>query len=490
MVLLRKAVYYIFHSRRLIIFALFWGFLFLSLKFYMDPSDPDIYRHLKVGEIIYKSRAIPETELFTYAEEGSKWIHYSWLSEILFYIFFNNFSWIGLFVLRVLTGFFIIYYLFLGISRLNENIYFSIILVLLVILLIQGFFLIRPVIFSFLFFSIYLWIIFDFKYRKAKRLFFLPLIMLLWANVHICFIYGLILLFLVIFGEILNRFFFKDKSFNLKAFSFFTFLTFGSSLINPYLHKIYFIVGDYFNLGILKDFILEFHSPDFHYPILLIFPILLVLSSVCVALKKTDFVNILLISFFGYLGFDLVRNVPYFVILSLFIVSASLPDLWKEKLPEVKREKIPNVFFIFLNFFIYVGLIYGLMVVARNFKPDEIIKKEYPKEAVEYIKANKFGDKLINHFDWGSFLLYELYPEYKVSIDGRTPAYSKEYFKKFSKTHSGMSEWSEYVDHLKNKGANLIIWPRELPLSQILKERKDWKKIYEDKIAVIFLYSR
>lgn len=48
-------------------------------------NDPDMWWHLKTGEVIWTTHTIPTTDLFSYTTNHHTWIAHEWLSEVLIY---------------------------------------------------------------------------------------------------------------------------------------------------------------------------------------------------------------------------------------------------------------------------------------------------------------------------------------------------------------------------------------------------------------------
>ena len=48
-------------------------------------SDPDMWWHLKTGEVIWTTHSIPTTDLFSYTTNHHAWVPHEWLSQVLMY---------------------------------------------------------------------------------------------------------------------------------------------------------------------------------------------------------------------------------------------------------------------------------------------------------------------------------------------------------------------------------------------------------------------
>ena len=67
----------VFLSAALIVLAV------LSVRGRFD--DPDMWWHLKMGQIIWATHSIPTTDLFSYTTNHHAWVPHEWLSQVLIY---------------------------------------------------------------------------------------------------------------------------------------------------------------------------------------------------------------------------------------------------------------------------------------------------------------------------------------------------------------------------------------------------------------------
>jgi len=120
----------------------------------------------------------------------------------------------------------------------------------------------------------------------------------------------------------------------------------------------------------------------------------------------------------------------------------------------------------------------------------------YPSGAVHFLKQNRLSGNMFNPYDWGGYLIWQLYPDYKVFTDGRE--LQEEIFwqhvsimKGSSQTFGGIPEWKLYLEAY---GINFIItysvdsfsWSL-IPLVSALLYDEEWQLIYLDKNSLIFV---
>jgi len=67
-------------------------------------DDPDLWWNLKIGQVIWNTRSIPNTDLFSYTTNHHAWIAHEWLAQLVIYGAYKAAGYSGLMgLLCVLT---------------------------------------------------------------------------------------------------------------------------------------------------------------------------------------------------------------------------------------------------------------------------------------------------------------------------------------------------------------------------------------------------
>ena len=72
--------------RKVFFIVLILGLFLMTLR---PIADPDFWWHLRTGQLILQTHAIPHTDPFSYTMVGKPWITHEWLSEIIIYVLFR-----------------------------------------------------------------------------------------------------------------------------------------------------------------------------------------------------------------------------------------------------------------------------------------------------------------------------------------------------------------------------------------------------------------
>jgi hypothetical protein len=90
---------------------------------------------------------------------------------------------------------------------------------------------------------------------------------------------------------------------------------------------------------------------------------------------------------------------------------------------------------------------------------------------------------MFNSYNFGGYLIYHLWPDYQVFVDGRTDLYDDQFLRTYLQTALALPGWQAQIDQA---GIRLILVEPNSPLAIVLQNTSDWKQIFEDKQAVIF----
>ncbi|MCK4489367.1 MAG: hypothetical protein KAU23_03855, partial [Anaerolineales bacterium] len=85
---------------------------------------------------------------------------------------------------------------------------------------------------------------------------------------------------------------------------------------------------------------------------------------------------------------------------------------------------------------------------------------------------------------WGGYLLYRIWPEKLVFIDGQTDFYGEELTRKYEKVITLSPGWE---DVLQKYQISWVLMPTHSELIQHLQNLDDWDTVYQDQFSTIML---
>jgi hypothetical protein len=474
---------------------------FLFLVFFHQDIDftQDLGRHLTIGKIIVEKGYIPRTNLFSYTFPQFAFINHHWGSEVVFFLIHKVFGINGLIILKVilsLSAFIFIYF------KAWKN--FSLPAIFAAAYLISNFYrwrtFIRPEIFGYFLFSLLLLIIYRQRERASRILWIFPFVILLWLNLHISFVFGL-LVYTAFFIETL--FLKKYKKDYLIIFL----IMIPLLIINPYG-----IEGVLYPFEIFKNYgysvyenqpfffiaQISMNLPMVFFMLLL----LLFLFSIPYLLFKKKYFNLIILSVTAVMTLISIRHAPFFA-LAFFYPLTEFFELVYRKLPQLIPKKkailelsVNIVTVVLLTLFIYQSV--ELLTNNYQLKNNMMSKTGFgafigAKKMADFFLDNKLPGRIWNNFDIGSYLIYRFFPDFQVFVDGRPEAYPADFFQK---EYIPMQENFIFFKELSERYAIRTVlyshtdqtpWGQKF-MSAISKD-KNWKLVYFDSFGVIFTLS-
>lgn len=464
-------------------------FLICIFNSYTILSDGDTGYHIRAGEYILAHREIPHQDIFSYHKPVFPWVAHEWLSEIIMALLHRawNLNAVVLFFTLSISTVCSLVFLFL---KRESNILIALAVSLLTIQTTMVHWLARPHIFTLLIVVFWYKILSDFQYKNKNRIYLLPIIMLLWVNLHGGFIIGFLLLGIYGLGNLLQF----PKAENVSKFKVFFVtgvLCLMTSLINPRGYEILFFPFKFLSHKYLLDHNTELLSPNFHYFMPFTAYLFLVLAIICFCKLRLDFIETLIFIGFTYLALTSMRHIPLFAIVMAPIVNKRLHDSWRRAHFRLK-EGIENfsgrigamdqaacIFIWSLVVFFCVVLFLHLKDLNLSFSP-----KHKPVDAVNFLLKENITGNMFCDDEFGDYIIYKAWPQYKVFMDGRNDMYGTRIIKQYHQIISLKRPWKAL---LKKYDTNWVIFPSKAPLSAALNASNDWKLIYSDKVASIFV---
>jgi hypothetical protein len=256
--------------------------------------------------------------------------------------------------------------------------------------------------------------------------------------------------------------------------------------------------AQYFTGSIPTKYVVEFQSPDIHAKSTL--PYLVLLASIPVVLylgrKPMRVSEWILLFGTAILSLKSLRHVPLFAIVSAPILASQIESAVQEYGSRIQGRKIVGRLladrreFWLLNLLtlVLLALLIAGRIPAAN---DEIhcTRPYYPRRACNFLLSRpKVGEgRLLNNYNWGGYLIFRLYPRYRVSIDGRADLHRSHMVNDLLTLEELSPRWKDRVEELD---PDVVVWPVNKPLFQELLWDEEWLLIYEDEIAAVFVRER
>lgn len=447
----------------------------------MRIADVDFWGHLRFGRQIVDEKIFPYVDRYSYTAVNSQWINHEWLSETIFYFIFKHTSNLGLLFFKIILGFVIAYYLYLLLKQTTAKFELTVPIFFLSVFTLGHFHFFRPQIFSYLFLALTLYILISYLNNGKKYLFFLPLIFIFWINCHGGFIAGLGMFFLFIMGNILENIYNKKKLLNnqIKNLIFYFIISLTVTIINPYSIDMYKgVLRAVFN-PYTKLVITEWKPPEhlnfkwISYEMLIIFALITLFNEI----KNKKITHFIILFTFIFLSLQSIRHIPLFAIGSVYFIANDLKNNYENLNILLKNFIVGGIVLIYFVFTIIL-FPYPFNILMEN--------KTFPLVAVKFMKKNNFQGNIYNPFAWGECIIWYLYPQVKVSVDGRyDTVYPMSLIKKqFIPLRQKTLKVKEFPFADKT---DFILLERNKIFKKAIESQHLWKKVYQDEISIIYV---
>jgi hypothetical protein len=109
----------------------------------------------------------------------------------------------------------------------------------------------------------------------------------------------------------------------------------------------------------------------------------------------------------------------------------------------------------------------------------------FPVSAVNFIKENKIQGNVLLHFEWGEYAIWKLYPDCKVSVDGR---FRTVYPQEVLEDHlAGLYDESRFMEVLNKYPTDILLLRRNYISQSLISRSKQWIYIYSDPMSILFI---
>jgi len=487
---------------------IFLVFALLAMLVIHPVDSNDTWMHIKTGGIMLENMQVRAAEDYSYTAQGKEWLNHQWLSQVVFYIVYK-FAGVNGILLFCALFIFLAFILLFRITYSRENWLSGVFLIMLVILFSQPEYIARPLVFSLFLFSVFLYILWRFKHswtgKKENFIYFLIPLQVLWTNLHGASIMGVFLIWAYIAGEFIDaRIRIKDfdSKFVIKGARFKKLLYAGIMLglatgITPYGYKlILFPIRE--SAGMY--FIDEWLSP-LHNDILLNLDIspyfrLFLIIGMLVFILRGRFIpssGIIIFAAFLYLSLSSRRHVPLFGFALAPYIACYARWLVFKKIPGHAVKILKQAGALILAAYLLLlckGIFTGEYYVRTNHDLRFGLGRiEYPDKAIDFLVKADLKGNMFNDYSSGCYLIWRMYPERRVFIDGRNTVYGVKFIE--NSYRRVLLYPGEFEGLAERYSINYIFLQHEMAntgeLMPYLYSSGQWALVYCDDIACIFL---
>ena len=496
---------------RLILYAFCFSIILSTLS---NHFDFDFGWHLQFGKDAETIGAFPYADTHTYTFFGQNWVNHEWGNDLLVWQIYQNFGYWPLLIfasIAILTAFIIVQKIFTPkITSLH------LITTACLLVSIRHIMVMRPAMYSLLFFAILWWTLE--KLPNKKTYYWWPPLIWTWSMMHGSWIFAFIVIGIYFIGNAINTI--AKKYWPQAALPYHTWenntyfhvalwmaITAAAVVINPYGLNIFKEVATYLDPAYFKNRVTEW-IPSYAYPIFWQSLVWVAPAAILIFTgwrqKIISWPQILLFVALFASGWQYKRNMMFFVLICQPIISAGLAwiattaaPLIANKFSTNSRRIIHIIFILIVSVLIFQT---GKTIrLDRDIWQNKALLSAYdsPPGAIEFLKKELPIDKktkIFNEFVWGGYLIWEV-PQALIFLDGRGTVTWKlpgQNITAFEFYHDLVYNKPNGLDWIENSGAEYIILQRSNvgfyppdAINRIMFSKDDFKKQFDIKPSLL-----
>ena len=497
-------------SSQRIVYALAFVVFTILFLYHINPIGlGDMYWHLNTGRWIWEHGKLPDSDPFSYTQvdivapgqdytSKNYWqiliLKGFWLAQILYFGTYAVFGIWGLVILK--AALFLALYVLVWRTMIKSNVdpLLGLLSILLFPWLIYRYDELRPHVFSFIG-VVLVYMNMSTALTKLKSgntlpgsLVALPIIMILWANLHPGFMLGWVIITIMLAGAVFDRW----RGINalefpqLRRLFIWCGIALLVSLANPLadvLKSYLGIVGGQFAFGIdehlpLFTYAKLYSQPFLFYGVLSIS--LVVLGALIWRRKHIDPAQVVLIAGFAAVGYYAFRYMIFFVLMAFMIGMPHISAISERYLP-----KFRPILYVLLLFAIsgvgYQAFRFGAWMQGP------VQTYFVPERAADFVLDKHPPGPLFNAYEYGGYLGWRLTPEYRIFVDPR--CLDINVHNDYQTARGG-----HYHGVFERYGVNSVVFYIFTPLVNSIPEvtlyllmDRQWDLVFVDKLSVVLV---
>ena len=449
-------------------------------------ANGDFWWHLRVGLGILQTQAVPHFGLYSQASP-LPWMASSWLYDVVIAIGYRMMGLRIVLLTAILFRFALAFVVFVLAGGFRGRFWIAIVLSLLA-QYILGNLQPLPLCYSILALSIELALLTECHTAcSVKPLYWLPCLFLLWANVDVEFVCGVIALMLFAASCCINAWVLhpnvsagaRTETLSLKRVGVLTVMSLAATVVTPYGWSPY---ATFFSqvTSAANSYLPNYQSLRFRTPQDYVLLLLIMTAFLALGMRRSrDPFQIGLLVFMTMIGFRAQRDLWLPTLAAIATLANAIPQ---SNWPTVRASAWRGA--------TSAGVALTVLLLAmKSFGPSDNeaalarMDKRFPVAAADYIRERHLPQPLFNSYQWGGFLIWYL-PEYPVAVDARSDLYGADFDIQYAKVMNADAHYSTFAPLNQ---ARTILLEKDSLMGEALSNVAGFTVAYSDDVAVVLL---
>jgi hypothetical protein len=177
-----------------------------------------------------------------------------------------------------------------------------------------------------------------------------------------------------------------------------------------------------------------------------------------------------------------MRNIPFFALAAIPVLAEQVGSLINIR----SAVRAPSRLFQFI-----VPILLGCILLIAALRFIQVVKLQpeieahnFPKTAVDWVLENAPTGKLFNSYNWGGYLIWRMYPQERIYIDGRADVYGDAFIFEYLSIYNTAPGWET---KLNSQAIQTVLVETDSPLADLLRQSTAWHVAFADKVSTIFV---
>ncbi len=459
------------------------GVILLGVTVAKGLQDADAFWHVVAGQVIVESGRVPSTDPFSFTHAGQPWTPHEWLSEVLMYLLDASVGVTGSLVAFGLIVAAIPVIHAIGLGALGARTAAIATALAVGALVLFPYATVRPQAISWLLMTILVWLLVGLRPDRPARLVAIPILFLVWANLHGLYVVALGFIGLYALFTLAGATPMAPRRWWMVAACL---GAIGASMLTPagpegIVYPLRYVDAGDWGLANIQ----EWQSPDFHnvahWPLLVMVVALIanggraspgwlnVLSWVTVAMALVS-----------------LRNAPIAAVVAMPVLAVGIHARLRPLRPlspgSVRaRRWLEMGVAALVSMAALVILVPGDPAAASA----EAVARRYPVAALDELAAMNPDARVLAEYGWGGYVISRLYDSGgRVFVDGRNDMYGDELLEAYSTVRDAENGWEEVV---ARHDVEALLFPPTRPIVRGFAQDAGWCEAYRDEVQVLLV---
>jgi hypothetical protein len=465
----------------------------------MRRADPDLWGYLASGRLFVEG-GLTTHDPFAYTSAGFEWVTFEYGADVVLWLAYKCAGPVGLIALKCLVGGIALSCLAAAVHAATDDPHVEVPVFVLCASAVSRFFLFRPQLFTFAFLAVFVVVLFRYLVRGRASLWALPVVMLVWTNMHGGFVAGLGAIGLAIVLR-MSRNLPPDRLSpaglleGTRALWATLAACVAVTFINPMGVRLWIYVWTELTHGTNRRYTVEWGPASLHtdawsaLALTLVAVVFLAVSwFACRQARTSELARRLCWVLSGVpllaMSFVSIRHVP---IAAIWLA----PTIAWLASRAIDAASFRRIWLALRGLSVLPACLTMAFVLSE---PQPVVRADAgvlgtrnPCQAVAFMKASGLSGNVFAPLWWGSYVSWNLYPAIRISMDGRnislfSDRMVSENFDYFLKDADSVD-----VDAPLRYDTDFLLIPTDSPALASVETDRRWRQGYRDAEAALFL---